>query len=205
MQENLNRLLQRPDIWQGTRALAPVAPTLATGYEELNARLQGGGWPTQGLTEILLPQYGIGELQLLLPTLASLSHRPRWLAWIAPPFLPYAPGLQAGGVRLERVLLLRPCATHDGWWATEQALRSGACSIVLSWMPDANDKIQRRLQLAADHGQTWGVVFRPASAANQASYAALRLRLDPVPGGITVHLFKQRGMRPIAPFTVRWQ
>ena len=57
-------LLSRPvDLSQGA--------TLPSGYPDLDRHLQGGGWPQQGLMELLLPQAGIGELRLLLPVLNS--------------------------------------------------------------------------------------------------------------------------------------
>lgn len=65
-------------------------------------------------------------------------------------------------------------------------------------------KFNAGLQLAAETGKTWCVMFRPLTVAAQSSYAALRLRLEPVPGGVTVHLLKQRSSRLVAPFTLRW-
>ena len=38
MKDGLRNLLQRPDIWQGSRAAAPTSPVLASGYAELDAR-----------------------------------------------------------------------------------------------------------------------------------------------------------------------
>lgn len=204
MKDGLRNLLQRPDIWQGSRATASASPVLASGYAELDAHLHGGGWPSHAVTEMLLPRQGVGELQLLLPALVRLSQHARWLTWIAPPCLPYAPALQAGGVQLDRMLVIDPPSVNDGWWAAEQAVRSGACSVVMTWLPEANDKIQRRLQLAAETGKTWCVLFRPLAAAAQSSYAALRLHLEPTAHGVTIHILKQRGSRPVSPFLLRW-
>jgi cell division inhibitor SulA/protein ImuA len=51
----------------------------------------------------------------------------------------------------------------------------------------------RRLQLAAETGRAWGVLFRPACAAQERSPAALRLRLEPVVNGLAVYILKRRG------------
>ena len=46
--------------------------------------------------ELLSEDYGIGELRLLSPALATLSSTDdRCIAWVNPPHLPYAPALQA--------------------------------------------------------------------------------------------------------------
>lgn len=126
----LGRLLeQHPAIWRG-RSVARVE-TVPTGFAALDEALPGSGWPRAGLVEILIPRVGVGEMCLLLPALAALTHRPsaRWCAWISPPFEPFAPALTAHGVKLERVFVAR----GDSSWAFEQALISGACEMVMAW------------------------------------------------------------------------
>ncbi len=67
-----------------------------SGYRQHDKAINNNGWPTEGITELLMAQYGIGELQILLPDLANLSQRsPHWIVWISPPHLPYAPALYA--------------------------------------------------------------------------------------------------------------
>ena len=56
-----------------------------------------------------------------MPALAALSQAGQPLAWIAPPYLPYAPGLAQGGVALERLLLVRRATIATALWAAEQA------------------------------------------------------------------------------------
>src|SRR5258708_5515585 len=104
---SLDSLLQRSDIWRAGKAGHNVS-ALPTGFAELDARLAGSGWPRHALTEIEYAHDGIGELRLLLPALVSLSQQARWVAWIAPPYIPYAPALAAAGVNLARVLLVHP-------------------------------------------------------------------------------------------------
>jgi cell division inhibitor SulA/protein ImuA len=194
MNAALDAVLQHPAIWRG-RSLAVQTPddTLSTGFAELDAELPGGGWPRGTLTEILLDREGIGELRLLLPALARASNEPGWLAWIAPPYVPYAPALAAAGIRLERVLVARPKTPADAWWAAEQALRSGACGAVLTWLETPDEKRMRRLQLGAETGHSFGVLFRPAADAEKRSPAALRLKLEARPDGLAVHILKRRG------------
>src|SRR5690348_13155233 len=147
--KQLQELLAHPSVWRG-RSRATI-PTLPTGFAALDAGLPGGGWPRHGLVEILTPRPGVGELYLLLPVLAALSRAvpARWCTWVSPPHEPFAPALQAHGVALERMLLVRtlssPSRARDSQrrrgdgdmnsWTLEQALRSGACGIALAWLP----------------------------------------------------------------------
>lgn len=188
--------LARADIRRGDALLPPVPPGLPTGFAALDAALPGGGWPVGALTEVLPAAEGIGEVRLLLPALASLSRQGRWLAWVDPPHLPYAPALSGAGVDLSRMVLVQPGRPEEALWAAEQALASGAPGAVLMWLKNPADRPLRRLQLAAERGRCWGVLFRPPGAAARPSPAALRLSLTPAGGegtGVAVQVFKCRG------------
>lgn len=197
---NLQDVLQRGDIWRGdefsqleTRSAAGGNGGLPTGNAELDAQLAQGGWPRGALSEFLFERPGIGELALLLPALADLSRAGRWQVWINPPYLPYAPALGAAGVELGRLLLLCATDAHEALWAAEQCLRSRVCGAVLIW-PQAPDGRQlRRLQLAAEHGDALGLLFRPLADARHASPAALRLGLHVSERGLTIEVLKQKG------------
>lgn len=182
-----------PLVWRGKELLNAAPVAIATGFAALDEELAGGGWPQGALTEILLDHEGIGELRLLMPALARLSQEPRWLAWISPPYIPYAPSLSAHGVDLARVLLIHPKAKQDAVWAIEQALRSGTCSAVIVWLAANDQRLQRRLQLAAEAGQAICFMFRDSRTALRNSYAALRLRLEATSDGLNVHILKRRG------------
>jgi len=191
--QQLSELLAHPSVWRG-RSRAATA-TLSTGFAALDAGLPGGGWPRHGLIEILTPQPGVGELYLLLPALAALSQAApaRWCTWISPPHEPFAPALEAHGVALNRMLIVR---TSMPLWAHEQALRSGACEMALAWLPRASPRAVRRLQLAAEQGRALGVLFRSQRYAHESSPAMLRVLLEPVKDGkpgARVSLLKSRG------------
>lgn len=201
MNDALRQLLANPRIWQG-KAGDQSLPALASGYPKLDERLPGGGWPRNALTEVLLDNYGSGELRLLMPALAHLS-RPRddataagWITWVAPPFEPYAPALEQWGVNLSRVLIVRPKRATEALWAAEQALSSGNCAAVLLWPSALDDAASRRLQLAAEKGQSWAIAFRSIKAQSQPSAAALRIRLSAGERGTDLGILKSRGGRP---------
>ncbi|ALP52897.1 hypothetical protein Tel_06855 [Candidatus Tenderia electrophaga] len=178
-----NRLL-----WRGRGGVMPAGGGLATGFAALDTILPEGGWPRDALLELVVPQWGIGELQLLLPAMQAVARAGRWVVWIAPPHIPYAPALADGDVPLNRVLLLQPRRQEDIPWAMEKALHRHA--LVLAWPGRLKPVMVRRLQLAAEAGRSLGVLFQTRDRG--ASPAALRLRLQPTVSGLQVHILKSR-------------
>ena len=187
---DLGALLRHPRIWRGAAAEAPEGA--ATGWAELDAALPGRGWPVGALSELLVQRSGIGELSLLMPACRRLCESGRHIAMVAPPYLPYAPALQAHGVHLERLLVVRP-RSEDAGWAAEQCLRSGAVAATVLWLEFADANVLRRLQLAAEQGRSVGWLFRPQAALRQSSLAALRAGLSEHDDHLVVEILKCRG------------
>ena len=170
----------------------------STGHAALDAELPGGGWPAAGLTELLLPACGSGELRLLAPALAGQAS-----LWVAPPFLPYAPALAALGLAPGQLTVAQPDSAADAAWAAEQALRSGALAAVL-WWQTANAAAAResallattlrRLHLAALEGRTPLFALRPLNVRAHSSPSPLRMSLVAAGGRqLQVEVFKRRG------------
>lgn len=194
----MDALPRHPALWRGDRLAAPALPGIATGFAALDAVLPGGGWPVDGLTEIMPTRAGIGELSLVAPALARLSQQDeRWLIWIlAPdsPRLPYAPALAAAGIRLPRLILVRPRSPKEALWAAKQALTSKGASAVLAWLSRPASTDLRRLQLAAAGAESLALIFRTPQAAGESSPAVLRLRLEaPALRRLAVRVLKRRG------------
>jgi protein ImuA len=194
---------------QGTDSSAPAG--LPTGYEALDRCLPGQGWPRQGLIELLSDQRGIGELRLLMPTLARLCSPPQrrtsqrekstvharggWIAWVSPPYVPYAPALAGWGIDVARMLVVHAVGATE--WAMDQALRSEACSAVLGWGNPRDPQALRRLQLAAEQSHSLAVLFRPLQAGLVPSPAVLRIALfGDAQQGLQARIVKSRGGRP---------
>ncbi len=171
---SLDALLSAQTVWRGGRAPATTAGGEPTGHAALDALLPQGGWPRRALTELLLPADGVGELSLLLPTLARMTQAGMVVAVVAPPYLPYAPAWQSAGVDLRRLEIIEADA-RNALWAFEQCLRSAACGAVLGWPLHADAQALRRLQVAADSGDCLGFAFRDRRHAANPSPAALRL------------------------------
>jgi len=199
----LDTLLQHPAIWRGDDLAQVAVPGVATGFEALDHELPGGGWPAGALTELLHDREGIGELRLVAPALARLSEAGRWVAWVAPPYLPYAPALAAAGIRLSRLLVIGKTTPRDSLWAAEQALRAGSIGAVLFWPSDIDPRALRRLQLAAEAGGSVGLLYRPLRAADEASPAALRLALEPRGTELSIRILKRRGSAASTPLRLR--
>ena len=185
-------VLQHPGVWRRRSPIAARIDAQPTGHSGLDALLPGGGWPCGTLCELLVEHDGIGECTLVLPALAALTQARRRVAFVAPPYLPYAPALATAGVDLQQVVQI-DADTTDTHWSIEQCLRSGCCGAVLGWLPRVDYRELRRLQLAAESGGTIGFMFRPLAAANEASPSALRLRITAVQGQPQIEVLKCRG------------
>jgi protein ImuA len=203
MNQILEQLIQRDDTWRGYRGHFPgnalsanrahYAPDgLPTGYEALDAQLYQRGWPLGNTIELLSDGCGLGAMGLFLPAMETLSEQGRWQVFIAPPYTPYAPLLNARGIDTQQILLIHPKSREDLLWSTEQALRSSTCSAVFSWLGASEYRYSelRKLQLACAGSDALTVLFRPTRAGNNHAPASLRLTMREYR---KVHILKQRG------------
>ena len=184
----LETLLAAQTLWRAGRTAILAAEGESTGHAPLDALLPQGGWPRRALTELLLPADGVGELELLFPTLARMTQAGGTVVVVAPPYIPYAPAWQAAGVELAHLEIVE-AQPRDALWAFEQCLRSGTCAAVLGWPRNADAQSLRRLQVAADSGDCLGFAFRDRKHLANPSPAALRLEQ----AGGAWHVRKCRG------------
>ncbi|MCG8670327.1 MAG: translesion DNA synthesis-associated protein ImuA [Pseudomonadales bacterium] len=200
--KGLGNLLENPQIWRASDTLQTqqcaqqTASTIASGFELLDRELPSGGWPVQGLMELLCPRWGVGEIPLLSPAMAQLSQQGRWLAWVSPPWLPYAPGLINAGVNIEQVLIIKPQSEKQALWAMEECLQSGSCSAVLGWPKNPLPQQLKRLHIAAQKGDSLCVLMRHEQCAQQPSPAPLRIELGSplsMQQQLSLRILKRRG------------
>jgi cell division inhibitor SulA/protein ImuA len=188
-----------PRLWQGRQCSRGQA-ALSTGHARLDARLPGQGWPLGAVTELMSGHPGLGEFSLLFPALAKLGEQGLWAVLVDPPWIPYPAALQAHGLRLDRLLLVRTHSAKESLWACEQALCCGRGGAVLAWPERIGFAHLRRLQLAAENHAKLAFLFRPESTLRDSSPAALRLQLQPGDHqGTRVSVLKCRGSRPPQP------
>lgn len=194
---SLPRLLQRPDLWRARQAPAVATnDDPGTGFAELDRALHGGGWPADGLVELLSPGAVPALMRLLLPAMAAVEHGLVVLA--SPPARPHTRTLRRAGLDPERLLILH---SRDGRMllrACREAAASDSVAILVAWLPRGLDepKTLRRLHLAARQGRCRLFLVRDDCQAAQPSPAPLRLRIRPcLPGDLEVEIHKQAGGR----------
>ena len=189
----LQTLLENnPQVWRAKDAGRYQMTGTSTGHPQLGAALPGGGWPNSAIMEMVTPHWGMGELQLLLPLMRSITQQKRWILWISPPYVPYAPALERAGIDMDYVIVVQPdTRCKDALWSIEKALQTRACALVLAWLNWLPNGVIRRLQLAAEAGHSLGVLFRQRNDPH--SPAALRLHLHPSEKGVHVEILKARG------------
>lgn len=170
-------------VWRGDQLGRAALPTRPSGFATLDAQLPGGGWPCQGLTELLCPQPGTLEWRLLAPLLRTLcpaggAVRPAAatpVLLVGPPHPPHPPGLRADGIDERGLVWLQAHTAAERLWTTEQLLKARAPGVLVAWLPQARPEQLRRLQVLAGAAQGPVFVCRPQAAAREASAAPLRL------------------------------
>jgi len=101
---------------------------------------------------------------------------------------------------------VNPQTLEEKLWAAEQALRASCCGAVLLWVEQIPERALRRLQLAAEEGETTLLLFR-SRRVTPASMAALRLHVSRADSRTIVRVLKRRGGGLPAPVTLdlhRW-
>ncbi len=182
-------------LWLGHQLGRSGGAGVASGFAALDAQLPGGGWPRKAITELLLPHPGVGEVRLLAPSLTATQRAGRLVMLFDPPARLSAAALAGLGFEVEQLLLIDTRAACNGFWALEQALKSGHVGAVLAWLPERlRLERLRRLQLAAQAHDGPAFVLREAAAASQPTAAPLRLGLRA--GGadaLELRVLKRRG------------
>ena len=177
-----------------------AAAGIGTGYSALDAYLPWRGWPPGAMTEIMTDTVGCGELSLLSPAMARLSHEKRPILCIGVPHKLFSPALRQAGIDVNRISQINPAPTvkqfADNLWSTEQALKTGLPGMVVLWSPPrANTGIEslRRLHMACIGRDTLLIHFRTMSCVAQPSPAWLRLSYSVTESQVRLQVFKCRG------------
>ena len=118
----------------GAHALHAAA--LPTGFAALDRYLPGGGWPLGRAHRSVRRPLRHRRAHVVDArsrgadrerTICGVNAR-KWVAWIAPPFVPYAPALQQRGVARRCFVDRSPDARKECLWTVEQVIRSGSSS-----------------------------------------------------------------------------
>ncbi|HEY8940571.1 MAG TPA: translesion DNA synthesis-associated protein ImuA [Cellvibrio sp.] len=190
---DLEQLLQRGDIWRGTKAFVYDNDGEDTGHSVLNNSFVHNGWPRACLIEINLQEMGHGEWLLLAPALRNSTQGLQIL--INPPALPFAQGLLQTGLDLDRILIINAPAKNDFLAAFVEITRAQACSHLLAWQPQQvlNYTEIRKCVLASNDGSGIYWLLRNSRTMSQSSPAHLRLRARIHTKNLEVIITKQKG------------
>ncbi|MEW4527328.1 MAG: ImuA family protein [Maioricimonas sp. JB045] len=188
--------LRQLQAGRGTTAHRTGREIISSGMPDLDRLLPDGGFRRGTLVEWLADGPGTGVERLLLQVVPPALQE-GGVCLVIDPRQEFSPALAAAmNIDLQRTLLVRPGRAEDAVWAAEQSLRCPGVAVTIAWSElldrSAENRILRRLQLAAETGGGLGVLLRPASLQGQPSWADIRLLVRPVPPGA-------RGAPPAAP------
>lgn len=195
----LNDLYRQRRLWRGSRTPA-AARGIETGFPCLDAILPQQGWPRGAVIEVVVSDWGIGEMGLFLPLMAHYNYHGEYVTWVAPPYMPYPPALAAAGLDLGACRVLRnPDKDRQILWCAEKLLQSSTCGLILAWPRSLPGQSVRRLQLAVESSDAVCILWRrdePASGRSRmwdGRPATLRLRLCRDGEGLHLEVVKARG------------
>lgn len=155
-----------------------------------------GGFLRGAVHELVTPAPGSMVLTLAWRAAIQAAGPRGWMVYVDLAGDFYPPAAAQLGAPLHRVLVLRPQVATQCLWAVEQVLRCRTVKAAI--LPDVriNTYVSRRLQLAAESSGCLGLLLRTlplrsietsqrltqaASADLEPTFAATRLRIDPLP------------------------
>ncbi len=158
---------------------------IGTGCEALDRLLPGGAFAAGMLVEWLAEGRGSGAgslamvvaRQAVLQRQGSLVVVDRWRRF-------YPPAAVAWGIDPSKLIVVRgdttkKMAAQEELWAIDQALRCPGVSAVWTWIDRLDPRAFRRLQLAAETGQTLGLLVRPATVRARPTWSDAQLLVEP--------------------------
>ena len=111
----------------------------------------------------------------------------------------YPPAANACQLDLQNTIIVHPTSEKDECWALEQALRCPDVAAVVGWPQRLTSHTFRRLQLAAEHGGSLGLLIRPAAARHESSWASVRMLVLPravLPRAVLPHAVLPHAVSP---------
>lgn len=186
--------------WEGTLR-APSAVAFSSGCGALDRLLPGGRLRLGMVIEWLADAPASGAGSLALRCARQACRQGGVLVVVDRCSMFYPPAAVAQGVDPRRLLVVEPQNHRDELWALTQALRSPAVAAVWTPVETIDSRAFRRLQLAAQAGQTLGLLLRPPTARGQPSWADVQLGVAAWGAehdgrqGIAVRVLRSRGGR----------
>jgi hypothetical protein len=165
---------------EGTRQRG--APTMvSSGYAAVDQLLPHHGFARGTLAEWLSAIDASGAAGLALTTAREACRNGGTLVILDPRREFYPPAAARVGIELARLIVVHPYSVADQLWAFDQVLRCGGVAAAMIHLDRLDDHVFRRLQLAAEEGESLGLLLRPGSVQNAPSWADVRLLVEPLP------------------------
>lgn len=183
----------RTDMRQFQRSLKPGQKkrVVSTRIAALDELLPDRGLLRGSLSEWIDSENGGGATSLAM-RLALQAQRDGPVVVVDLEQTVYAPALQAAGVCLDNVILVRPSSRKDALWAVEQSLGCPGIGAVIYRVDHLKTAEFRRLQLAAESSTVIGILIRPPDARTQSGWSDVRLLVTPAPAPSSSKLFQRR-------------
>ena len=150
----------------------PAQECISSGCRTMDRHLPHGGYARGSMLELLRsgPGSGVSSIALMIARQAIVDGK--YLVLIDPQRQFYPPAMKSLGIPLERVIALQPANHADAIWGLAQVLRCSAVGAVIAEVGTLEDRVARKLQLAAEQGGGLGIFLRDArSARSQPSWA----------------------------------
>jgi len=158
---------------------------VSTGCESFDALLPGGSLRPGMLVEFLSEQQGSGASAIAVEfarrvvdnTGSCLVVTDRWRRF-------YPPAAVARGIETKDLIVVRSSDQQimsgaEELWALDQALRCPGVGVVMAWLDKVDPLAFRRLQLAAESGQTLALLMRPARVQSLPTWSDVQLLIQP--------------------------
>jgi len=150
----------------------PDQERISSGCAAMDRHLPGGGYARGSMLELLRSHSGAGVTSIALMIARQAIVEGKYLVLVDPQRQFYPPALKSLGIPMERVISLQPSNHADAIWGLAQVLRCSAVGAVIAEVGMLEDRVARKLQLAAEQGGGLGVFIRDARAARaQPSWA----------------------------------
>jgi len=112
------------------------------------------------VTEILLHNSSVCLQPVLLPMIAGLSHKQRWLVLINPPQDINRAALEQAGACTRHILVLGCSTPAQTEIVCSRALAAGTCHTVITWCDGGVTPELERLNHCAALGDSLGILVR---------------------------------------------
>lgn len=159
-------------------------PAISWGCPELDQFMPGGSLQPGMMVELLYERRGSGATSLAMHCAKqAVVQQAGPLVVVDRGGRFYPPAAVARGIESRDLIMAASNETAmssaEELWALDQALRCKGVAVVMAWIDKIDPHSFRRLQLAAEVGQTLALLIRPARVRSLPTWADVQLLISP--------------------------